>query len=56
MAVQLYIFVISIGIILLVHECAVETAVELRLNTTFYAQHRTLKSVFENSQSVLSGK
>ena len=40
----------------LVHELREMAAVELHVNATYYARHPALKSVYEKSQSVMSGK
>ena len=40
----------------LVQKIGVMTAVELHLNARFYAQHLAMKSVYDKSQSVMSGK
>ena len=40
----------------LVHERRVMAAVELHVNSTYYAQHPALKSVYEKSQSAMGAK
>ena len=40
----------------LVQKIRVMTAVELHLNARFYTQHLAMKSHYEKSQSVMSGK
>ena len=40
----------------LVHELRVMTAVEQRVNATYYVQHSALKSVYGKRQPVIGGK
>ena len=42
--------------LVMVHELRVMAAVELHVNTTYYAQHPALKSVYGKRQSVIGGK